>query len=139
MNPDAEFVLTAPPLSIGSGTHPIVGLMIRNESNAERYFCARFAVAPFVGDIWPTLTGPSGNEVSFALRVRLGPIRSSDFILLAPGEAILAGFQLRRFFRCDQPGRYHLSAKYVSREVPTELATRPVFVGELTSAVQFTV
>jgi hypothetical protein len=127
MSHDAEFVLTAPPSPIRTGSQPVVGVMIRNRSKRELYFCARFAVAPFIGDIWPALKGPSGDDIPFALRVRLAPVRGSDFILLAPGEAILTGFQVRRFFELGQQGQYSLSAKYVTQEIPSEMATLPVF------------
>lgn len=112
-----------------------MGMTLRNQSDRELYFCARFAVAPVVGEVWPTLVGPTRDAIPFALRVRLAGLRASDFILLAPGEAILAGFAIRRFFNFAQPGRYELSAKYVSREIPPELTKLPVFVGVVESPV----
>jgi hypothetical protein len=134
-----EFVLTPPGTPVGKDA-AILSLMVKNCSASELYFCARFAFAPFVGEVWPTLTAPSGSVVPFAARVRLASLHAADFILLQPGEATVAGVRLARYFKLEQPGTYRLSAKYVCREVPPELAKLPVFVGELESdAVEFTV
>jgi hypothetical protein len=140
MSHAAEFALTAPPQPIAPDNQLVIGFMLTNRFEREMYFNTRFAVVPSVGDVWPTLIGPSGNPVPYALRVRMAPLHASDFLLLKPNESVLAGAALRKLFRLTEPGVYKLSAKYVSNEVPPELKDRLVFVGELESKpVSFTI
>lgn len=129
MNSDAEFVLTAPTQPVGTDNQLVVGLMLTNRSSREMYFNCRFAVVPTAGDVWPNLAAPSGNDVPFALRVRLAPLRGSDFMLLRPNEGVVAGVSLRKLFSIKERGTYRLSAKYVSKEVPPELNSLTVFTG----------
>lgn len=127
----AEFVLTAPSEPIGPDNQLVIGFMLTNRFERDMYFNTRFAVAPTIGDIWPTLIAPSGTAVPFALRVRLAPLLSGDFLALKPNQTVMAGTVLRKLFRITERGVYKLSAKYVSHEVPPELGTRPTFVGEV--------
>jgi hypothetical protein len=128
---EAEFALTAPGQPIGPDSQLVVGLMLTNRSHREMYFNCRFAVVPAAGDVWPSLFSPSGSEVPYALRVRLAALRASDFMLLKPNQAVVAGVALRRLFNLKEHGGYKLSARYVSRETPPELASSPIFHGEI--------
>jgi hypothetical protein len=131
MGNGAAFSLTGPGHPVGLNDQVIIGFTLRNPAQQARYFNARFAVAPSVGEIRPTVIDPSGKEAPFAVRVRLGPLLASDFVHLQPGEAVSAGFPLRHYYKINTPGTYVVSATYVASEVPQDLEKLPVFQGTL--------
>ena len=139
MTNTAEFTLTAPTHSVGADHELVIGLMLVNRSAQEQYFNCRFAVVPAIGEVRPKLIAPSGHELGYDLRVRLSRLAGSDFVLLRPGQAVVAGFALRSFYTLKEHGTYQFSARYVSHEIPEELKSSHVFSGEIAAnPVSFT-
>ena len=131
-----KFYITLPRGKVMKGDQIILNMMLENLGEDRCYVNTRFAVAPVAGDVRLCVkrSGQGGDqELPFQLRVRLPQLKNSDFLLLGPGEQVVAGYRLLRGFRLDQPGTYEVQADYVSGKVPPELEGLSVFTGKLSS------
>ncbi|MEM1032619.1 MAG: hypothetical protein AAGN82_19900 [Myxococcota bacterium] len=97
------------------------------------YVPIRFAVAP-LGDVrLRVLEARPGEdptrELPFGKRVRLAPVRASDFIAVEPGEVIAAGYPLSEGYRLERARTYTIHAEFVCPEPPEELRGYRVATG----------
>lgn len=68
------------------------------------------------GEVAFRVVGPSGQPVPFSARVNVGrPEDDDDFSLVAPWSCVGRRYELRTYFRIDEPGRYGLTAHYRNR------------------------
>ena len=132
MSAKLRFSITLPGGKVAAGDQIVLNMALENSGDAECYVNTRFAVAPQIGDVRITIKS-AGLELPFQLRVRLVPVKNSDFLLLKPCQRVVAGYGLSRGFRLDKPGDYEVTADYVSDQVPAVFKGMPVFKGQLTS------
>jgi len=130
MSEPFRFLITVPRGPVPASDQIVVNLELANTSEEPRYVNARFAVAPAVGEVRFTIRSQD-REIPFKFRVRLGEAKASDFLLLQPGERVIAGYCLTRGYDLSQPGNYDIAAEYVSEKTPPELQSEPVFRGHL--------
>ena len=129
--PTVQFAISLPRGPVSGKDRVILNLELENRGTAAAYVNARFAVVPEIGDVRLVIRAADGKEVPFKFRVRLVPLRASDFLLLEPGQRVVAGFHLSRGYDLSKPGAYEVMAQYVSQAVPPELEKANVFRGEL--------
>jgi hypothetical protein len=68
------------------------------------------------GEVAFRVAGPSGQAVPFSARVNLGrPNPDEDFSVVVPWNCVGRRYELRTYFRLDEPGRYELTAHYRNR------------------------
>ncbi len=127
-----EFSITLPSGFVPRGEKVILNMELRNVTAEPIYVNARFAVVPRIGDVRTTVR-KGDLEVPFHIRVRMRALLASDFVLLKPSERVVAGYELTRGYRLEEPGTYDVSAEYVSEEVPKELRKENVLTGRLRS------
>jgi hypothetical protein len=130
MSDPLSFVITVPRGPVSISDQIVVNLELVNTGTEAQYVNARFAVAPAIGEVRFAIRSQE-REIPFRFRVRLGEAKASDFLLLQPGERVIAGYCLTRGYNLRQPGKYDISAEYVSQTVPPELQDEHVFQGRL--------
>lgn len=64
------------------------------------------------GEVQFSVRGPSGGELPFAARVNLGLPEEEDFTEVVPWNCVGRQYELRTYYRFDEPGRYELRATY---------------------------
>lgn len=138
MSNGVSFSISVPRGPVRVGDRIIMNLALENVGASPLYVNARFAVVPRAGDVWLTIRR-DGQPIPFQLRVRLAPLKNSDFILLNPGEQVLAGYELTKGYRFATAGEYEISAEYVAESVPPELANEKVFQGRASASAVLTV
>lgn len=133
MNEPFEFSITVPSTSVSSNDHVVLTMAVENTSERDYYVNARFAAVPKVGDVWLKVRY-GGKEVPYKFRVRLRPLEASDFVLLKPGERVVAGVELSKGYNLKEAGTYEIEAVYLNAAVPDELKKLEVFVGQVAAA-----
>jgi hypothetical protein len=133
MSNNMKFSLSVPRGPLPVGSRIIINMELESAESSPTYVNARFSAVPRVGEVWLTIRR-GGQPVLFQLRVRLAPLKNSDFILLNPGERVIAGYEITKGYRLNEPGDYEISAEYVAESVPPELSQERVFQGRLRSS-----
>lgn len=133
-----KFSIDVPRGPVKMGARIIMNMTLENEGSSPLYVNARFAVVPRAGDVWLAVRH-EGQSLPFQLRVRLAPLKNSDFLLLAPGEQVVAGYELTKGYRFTKPGVYEFSAEYVAESVPEALAKETVFQGRKSATTVLTI
>jgi len=128
MTDSVAFRIVAPGGEVDANHYVILNMQLTNTGQEKVFVNCRFAAVPDIGDVWLTITS-ADREIPFPFRVRLVPLKPSDFVGLEPGESVVAGVNLTKQYRLNQAGAYKISAEYVSSEVPDALAKERVFKG----------
>jgi len=135
MSDNLNFSITLPSQTVRINDKVILNLALENVGTTALYVNARFAVVPQIGDVWLNVKH-NGDEVPFRFRVRLAELKNSDFLLLEPGERVIAGYHLTKGYKLDHGGTYSVMAEYDSQNIPAELKNYQVFQGHLFSSVE---
>ncbi|MEM6930879.1 MAG: hypothetical protein AAF602_28350, partial [Myxococcota bacterium] len=128
---DIFFLSLSLPPTIGSGEIPILSLRLEHRGDERLYLPVRFAVAP-LGDVRLEVAC-DGRVVPFASRVRLGPLRASDYTTIEPGEVVVAGIPLSPGYDVAPAGLYTVSAQLRLGAPPDALSAYRVAEGEVGS------
>jgi hypothetical protein len=133
MNGPIQFAVTVPRGPVAAKDQVVLNLELHNAGPEGLYVNGRFACVPVHGDVRLTVKF-KGKEVPFRYRVRLAALGNSDFLLLEPGQRVVAGYLLTKGYDLGRAGAYEVAAEYVSEEVPKELAKEKVFTGRASAA-----
>lgn len=131
MNNDIRFTLGCVE-SAKPGQHIVLSLTLTNEGGAAVLLPTRFAIEPTYGDIRITVRRDK-KELPFRYRIRMAPLRASDFVRIDAKETLIGGIAITRWYSFTEPGNYVVAAEFVCDEMPDALTKENVFQGRLKS------
>ncbi len=83
-------------------------------------------------EVYLIIKDDTGVEPAWMLRIRIDEPQDTDFLELAPGQAVRRSYPLRRFFAFNRAGQHSMQAVYANQTTP---ATGPAWQGSLASNV----